>query len=54
MNYSRGGMRMLTDRNLLAGDRITVYWGQRKLAGSVAYCQREGSRFSVGVRLAAH
>lgn len=53
VNYCAGGMQLATDRNLLTGDRITVYWGQRKLAGSVAYCQRHGSQFRVGVRLAA-
>ena len=53
VDYSQGGMKLLTDRNLLTGDKITVYWGQRKLAGSVAYCLRSGSQFSVGVRLAA-
>ena len=53
VDYSAGGMRLFTSRNLLTGDRITVHWGQRKLAGSVAYCVREGSQFSVGVKLAA-
>ena len=53
LNYSPGGMQLLTNRNLLTGDRITVYWGQRKLSGSVAYCLRSGSQFSVGVKLAA-
>ena len=54
VDYSHGGLKLLTDRNLLTGDRITVYWGQRKLAGCVAYCLRTGSQFSVGVKLAAH
>lgn len=52
VDYSDGGMRLSTDRQLLKGDRITVYWGQRKLMGSVAYCRVEGSRYSVGVKLA--
>lgn len=52
MDYSEGGIRLSTDRQLLMGDRITVYWGQRKLTGSVAYCRVEGNRYSVGVKLA--
>lgn len=52
LDYSQGGMKLMTNRNLLTGDKITVYWGQRKLAGCVAYCHRTGSQFSVGVKLA--
>ena len=52
LDYCDGGIRLSTDRQLLMGDRITVYWGQRKLMGTVAYCRVEGSRYSVGVKLA--
>ena len=54
LNYSKGGMQLLTDRYLLTGDKIIVYWGQRKLIGTVTYCLRDRGQSSVGVKLAAH
>ena len=53
VDFTERGLRVLTTRQLANGNRITVSWGQRRLVGTVVYCQLGPTGFLVGINLTA-
>lgn len=53
VDFTERGLRISTTRQLANGEPITVSWGQRRLVGTVVYCQLGLTGFLVGISLAA-
>ncbi len=51
LNLCRTGLQLAVDRRFERAERLTVYWGQRRLSGSVVYCRQAAGGFRVGVKL---